>query len=268
MENAVDALKVAFSVFVFSIALALSFSVVGQARATSDMILSSKDKTSDYEYIANNDINANNKERIVGFETILPAIYRYAEEQYAVTIVDNSGKVIVRYDLYTEGFMNEWNTILKQANRGVTDAESRINELKTRIEIVDSLITEENESWINSIWNSLITGSRGSYSAGNLYQVENYGGITVGAPWGSNKEEILKRIKCDLSSSSSIYTKDNIIKYKSKNLNQYKDKKFKEKFVEIQTSGTTITETDDKNIEYSLETVKGNKKLEIVYIMQ
>lgn len=55
----------------------------------------------------------------------------------------------------------------------------------------------------------------------------------------------------------------NSITYSGKGLEQYKDKTFKEKFIEITTSGETITDE-----EYSLETIKGNKKLEIIYIMQ
>ena len=51
MENAVDALKIAFSVLVFVIALALAVSVVGQARATSDIILSLNDRTNYYDHV-------------------------------------------------------------------------------------------------------------------------------------------------------------------------------------------------------------------------
>ncbi len=56
---------------------------------------------------------------------------------------------------------------------------------------------------------------------------------------------------------------NNQITYYGKNLEQYKDEKFIEKFLEITTSGETETEDG-----YSLETIKGNKKLEIIYIMQ
>ncbi len=273
MENAVDALKIAFAIFIFVIAIALSFSIVGQVRATSEVIFALNDKTNSYDYVANEDNNANNKERIVSFETILPTIYRYAKEQYAVTIINSDGTPIVRYDLYTEGFMNDWNTTLKNMNRASSRniSEDKFNEIKERIAIVDEIIQKENPSWQHSIWNGLVTGSEGSYTSGTLYSVTNSNNRTVdtGAPWGSQHEEIIKRIKADMTGTDKDKYTRNGITYIGKNLNQYKGKTFKEKFIEIQTSGTTITDTDEENnIEYSLETVKGNKKLEIVYIMQ
>ena len=270
MENAVDALKIAFAIFIFVIAIALSFSVVGQVRATSEVILALNDKTNSYDYVANEDNNANNKERIVSFETILPTIYRYAKEQYAVTIIKSDGTPIVRYDLYTEGFMNDWNTTLKNMNRTSYREISidKFNEIRDRIAIVDELIQEENPSWKHSIWNGIVIGTEGTYRTGTLYKVTNKNNATVdtGAPWGSEHNEIVKRINADLTGDT--YQRNGIT-YVGKNLNQYKGKTFKEKFIEIQTSGTTITDTDEENnVEYSLETVKGNKKLEIVYIMQ
>lgn len=261
MENAVDALKIAFAVFVFAIAVALSFSVVGQVRATSDVILALEDKTNDYDYVENNESNANNKDRIVGFETILPAIYRYAEEQYAVTIVDTNGNAIARYDLWTEGFMNNWDEVLKNSrstnNTIKTNAENTIESVKDRLAIVEAYIKGKSV-------NQLTEEDRFIYSnLKNLYKVNIN---KYGAPWVGDSNEVIKRIRCDLNQSD--YER-NEINYKGKKLNDYKNNKFKEKFIEIQTSGTTITDTDENgNIEYSLETVKGNKKLEIVYIMQ
>lgn len=269
MENAVDALKIAFAVLIFAIAISLSFSVIGQARATSEVILALNDKTNSYDYVAEEDNNANNKERIVSFETILPTIYRYAKEQYAVTIINKDGTPIARYDLYTEGFMNDWNTTLKNMNRTSSKdiAIDKFNEIKERIAIVDKFI-QKDISKEDVIWHGLVTGNEGSYTSGNLYRVRNSNNNTVntGAPWESEHQEIVKRINADLTGDT--YQRNGIT-YVGKKLNRYKGKTFKEKFIEIQTSGTTITDTDEENnIEYSLETVKGNKKLEIVYIMQ
>lgn len=262
MENAVEALKMAFAVFVFAIAVALSFSVIGQVRATSDVIMALEDKTNDYDYVESTETNASNKERIVGFETILPAIYRYSEEQYAVTIVGTDGNAIARYDLETESTMNNWNEILKNKDRnGQIGADAKIayNAVKAKLNNVETNIGLKD----NAIFNQL----------SSIYEVENPN-ITAtnnvyGAPWiggADQKGRIMQRIKCDIDGSNCTI---NNIKYTGKNLNQYKGETFKEKFIEIQTSGTTITDTDKNgNIEYSLETVKGNKKLEIVYIMQ
>lgn len=264
MENAVDALKIAFAMFVFVIAIALTFSIVGQAKATSDAILSMNDKTSLYEYVDSSDKNASNKDRIVEFETILPTIYRYAKEQYAVTILDSDGTPIVRYDLYTEGFMQRWDEILKKVRR--TGNTSELDEIKQRIQLVDEVIQKETGKE-NAIWSSMVTNS---YQPGELYKGKNYNNSDVRtvSPWMGNANiDTIERIKADIKGDT--YSKNGITYY-GKDLNQYKDKNFKEKFIEIQTSGTTITDTDeeDQSIQYSLETVKGNKKLEIIYILQ
>ena len=260
MENAVEALKMAFAMFVFLLALSLAFSVVGQARATSDVVLTLNDKTNFYDYVEETEQNASNKDRIVGFETILPTIYRYAKEQYAVTIINRSGNIVVRYDLYTEGFMEDWDELIKRKNRGEDDSEKRYDEIRNRIAQVDEFIQKETNK-PNTVWNAIENKT--------LYQGTNHNlnkQLPV-APWmGDYNRDIIDRIKADISGKE--YEKNNIV-YKGKGLNTFKNSTFKEQFIEIQTSGTTMTiQDDDTNIEYSLETVKGNKALEIVYIEQ
>lgn len=292
MENAVDALKIAFAILVFVIALTLAFSVIGQARATSDIVLALNDKTNYYEYVDENDNNAREKDRVVDFETILPTIYRYAKEQYAVTILNTDGTPIVRYDLYTEGFMSGWDETLKRQQR--TGNDSEYNEIQKRISIVDNFIYEQlkdekpNMS-SNPIMDSLVKVSGGIYRSGDLYVGKNVNNISVQsrsvAPWmGNPNTDTIYRIQADLgyknittqlpSSERSRYSysdgsyEQNGVVYKGKKLSDLKNRKFIEKFLEIQTSGETITEQDDNNIQYSLETIKGNKKLEIIYILQ
>lgn len=256
MENAVDALKMAFAIFVFAIAITLALSVVGQARSTSEIVFSLNDKTLDYEYTTADDYNAK-EQRIVGFETILPTIYRYAKEQYAVTIFNKSGEPIVRYDLYTEGFMGNWNTILK--NRNSTndqikkEANTTYDNVNDRFTIIERLVKKETGNDIKLI-----------DKLPNLYEGESsVNNITIVSPWmGDPNNDVLDRIRCDLTNDGT-YTKNNIT-YKGKNLINYKNSKFKEFFIELYTSGETVT-SDDGN--YSIETIKGNKKLEIIYIL-
>ena len=50
MENAADALKLGFALLVFVIAITLTFSVIGQARAVSDIVFTATDKTNFYDY--------------------------------------------------------------------------------------------------------------------------------------------------------------------------------------------------------------------------
>lgn len=82
MENAVDALKMAFAVFVFVMALTVSIVFFGKIKATSDYILYSKDETNYYNY--QGAVGKASENRIVGLETVIPTLFRYYMENYTV----------------------------------------------------------------------------------------------------------------------------------------------------------------------------------------
>lgn len=252
MENAVDAIKIAFGLLVFAIAIALTFSVIGQVRATSDIIFTLNDKTQFYEYTTEEDYNTNIN-RIVGLETILPTIHRYAKEQYAVTIFDTTGRAIVRYDLYTEGFMANWNEVLKRITLNDADAINRYREVEERLSQVQYVVNKElntNVNIMDSLDDKLYAGK------------SDVSSINIVAPWmGDPDNDTVDRIKADMVPNGK-YEKNGVTYY-GKNLLQYKDRTFKEKFIEIQTSGETVTDGNDE-----IETIRGNKKLEIIYILQ
>ena len=63
MENAAEALKIAFAVLMFGLALTLSISTLSQANLAISNIVELRDKTLDYTYIASTD-----DKRIVGAE--------------------------------------------------------------------------------------------------------------------------------------------------------------------------------------------------------
>jgi len=88
MENAVDALKIAFAVLVLVIALAVSISSFNLAKNTSDIILYTKDETNYYQYQSDDDINKVQKQKIVGLETIIPNLYRYYKENYTIVFME------------------------------------------------------------------------------------------------------------------------------------------------------------------------------------
>ena len=252
MENAVDAIKIAFGLLVFAIAIALTFSVIGQVRATSDIIFTLNDKTQFYEYTTEEDYNTNIN-RIVGLETILPTIHRYAKEQYAVTIFDTTGRAIVRYDLYTEGFMANWNEVLKRITLNDADAINRYREVEERLSQVQYVVNKElntNVNIMDSLDDKLYAGK------------SDVSSINIVAPWmGDPDNDTVDRIKADMVPNGE-YEKNGVTYY-GKNLLQYKDRTFKEKFIEIQTSGETVTDGNDE-----IETIRGNKKLEIIHILQ
>ncbi len=81
MENAVDALKMAFAVMVFVMALSLAIYMFSQARETADIVLHSSDVT---QYMSYEQVSEGSENRIVGLESIVPTLYKYYKENYTV----------------------------------------------------------------------------------------------------------------------------------------------------------------------------------------
>ena len=99
MDNAVDALKIAFAMFVFVMAITVSITAFDQAKATSDEVFYMADKTNFYEYTSDDKIPDG---RIVSIETIIPTLYRYYKENFNVIILDKEGKEVCTFNLEKE----------------------------------------------------------------------------------------------------------------------------------------------------------------------
>lgn len=81
MENATDALKIAFAIFVFVLAITVTFGVISQAKSTADTVLYYSDDTNFYEHLSSKDSN-----RIVSVSEVISTLYRYYKESLCVTI--------------------------------------------------------------------------------------------------------------------------------------------------------------------------------------
>lgn len=97
MENAVEALKMAFAVLFFIGALTISMFTFSQARATSEVVLYSKDNRNYEEYTYGNE----NKNRIVGLDSVILTLYRYYKEDYTVVFKDRNGNYMNLYETTT-----------------------------------------------------------------------------------------------------------------------------------------------------------------------
>lgn len=95
MENATDALKMAFAVLVFTMALSISIYMFSQLNEVSKSIIASTDSTAYYQYIRTDENSTNY--RIVGLETIIPTLYKYYKENYTVLFLDRSGAPLTLY---------------------------------------------------------------------------------------------------------------------------------------------------------------------------
>lgn len=82
MENATEALMMAFAVMILIIALTVGISSLTNAKQAADAILYMKDESNFYEYQGVKGKAAEN--RIVGLETIIPTLYKYYKENYTV----------------------------------------------------------------------------------------------------------------------------------------------------------------------------------------
>lgn len=96
MENATDALKMAFAVMVFVMALTISIIMFSQLNSTSKMLIEASDSTKYYEYNI-----ATEKNRTVGLETIIPTLYKYYKENYTVLFLDKDGYGLGLYSTNT-----------------------------------------------------------------------------------------------------------------------------------------------------------------------
>lgn len=96
MENASEALIMAFAVLIFVLALSISISSFTQARVTSEAIMQMSDSSFDYTYVGQ-DVWTPNKDgeevnatkRTVGSETIIPTLYRAYKENLVIIFQDS-----------------------------------------------------------------------------------------------------------------------------------------------------------------------------------
>ena len=126
MENAVDALKIAFGVLVFVIALTIAFALLSQAKATSDIMLFASDKTNYYTYSNEADNSAG---RIVGADVVISSLYRYYKESVVVRIVE--GTNITEFNTETDGGLSQ------------RERKKRVNDwIETNSDILDGTFLE------------------------------------------------------------------------------------------------------------------------------
>ena len=99
MEDAADALKIAFAVFVFVIAITLLFALTSQAKSTADYVLYYNDET-------NFHLPFPGGEREVAGSEVISTLYRYYKESISITIDVGDGSPAT-FDLATETYSTE-----------------------------------------------------------------------------------------------------------------------------------------------------------------
>lgn len=106
MENAADALKIAFAIFVFVTAITLIFLLISQAKETADVVLYYSDRTNFYEHLDSSDIN-----RKVYVAEVIPELYRYYNETIGIIVKLSDGEV------YTFDLNNKETILLEEKTK-------------------------------------------------------------------------------------------------------------------------------------------------------
>lgn len=98
MENAVEALKMAGFMLLFIIALSITMITLTQAKTTADSLVKNQDRQQYYQYIEVTGDLSKSLSRTVTLADIIPTLYRYAQEDYAVQFYTSSGSPLYIYE--------------------------------------------------------------------------------------------------------------------------------------------------------------------------
>ena len=98
MENAVEALKMAGFMILFIIALSITMITLTQAKTTADSLVKNQDRQQSYQYIEVSGDLSKSLSRTVTLADIIPTLYRYAQEDYAVQFYTSSGSPLYVYE--------------------------------------------------------------------------------------------------------------------------------------------------------------------------
>lgn len=93
MENAVEALKIAFGVMIFVLALSMSISCFSQANFAVQAIVTLRDRETEYTYVKPSSALT----RAVGIETIIPTMYRAYIDGTEIYFLDENKDVLPLY---------------------------------------------------------------------------------------------------------------------------------------------------------------------------
>lgn len=88
MENMTDALKIAFAMLIFVVAITLTFTMISKVKATADTVFYYADNTN---FRAHSEYSGEN--RVVSTTDVISTLYRYYNESIAIKIILKDGSV-------------------------------------------------------------------------------------------------------------------------------------------------------------------------------
>lgn len=159
MENAAEALKMAFAVLMFVLALTLCISSFSQAREAVDSIITIKDRETSYTYVT----ASKDGTRTVGAETIVPTMYKAYKENFEIHFLDNEGKPLKVYDYVDPYGTTKGMSVIDLEHENHASAERAIDRLNY---ILSGVPNGENDPAEKEVKKESITkqGGSGFYS--------------------------------------------------------------------------------------------------------
>ena len=222
MDDAVQAIMMAFSAIVFVIALSLAVYLINRVTRTSEYLTYYSDSTRFYDNIKyqDNDINEKNI-RYVSAETIIPTLYRYSKENFCVKIYDANGDLIQIFDVNLEG--------------------------KVRTAVGDTKATAES------------TDSKGkqNYAYKTLYDDKSKDYYMFGVPWLGSTESIKARIDLFINGQAG-YINNVFVDYRNNKFyksleNMRTHTKSPDAFDDIEGDSSSLTDLTDNEKTYHYE---------------
>lgn len=228
MEDAVQALRMAFAVIVFILAITCTFAMINRAKATAEVVFYAQDVTNFYQKVEGIEKSDLSSERTVGVETLIPTLYRYYKENFAVRILDETGKLLQIFDTTVE------------------------SETRTAVSTITSRRTPKQK---------MLVSLYGAGKPANLFEAPWSGSTNKDAK--TRIDYYINGSKGYINNTLVDYS-GNKQSIRSLQLptNYGPEIKFIEKFIEYDYSGKTITSEDGSE---TLIDVKGNSKIEIIY---
>lgn len=239
MDDAVQALNMAFAVIVFVFAISISMVLIGQVKTTSEALVSYSDLTAFYDNIQLEDDNGvTETERIVGLETIIPTLYRYYKENFCVKI-------------YVADNVNDTDPELLQ----LFDVNIETN-LRSAIVNTKANGSKDNQELIQDE----------AYK--KIYNDYDKAYCLFGAPWLGSTETLKQRVDFFVNGTAG-YINNTYVDYSSfdildgRNFNELgSNTKVKERFISYSYSGSTVTTDEGETL---VNGSKSKDKIVIIY---
>lgn len=148
--------KISICSSIIDYGIIFNYSLFSKARTTAEMVLRSSDKTVYYDYTSYSIPQDTSGNRIVGYETIIPTLYKYDKERYKVTFKqgnynETTGELsnVTNLSIYeTKSVQANWNKNYVNDFDGETTSTSGHNMNICSFDIVEE--TQRNEPWVGS----------------------------------------------------------------------------------------------------------------------